>query len=314
MSFDLVRLRRALGFIALGGIVGNQLLVDGNALQKIQIWNSGFGQRPEWHMGIDYPKLFNPLFQLEAVDQWSILNHLLFWPGVVSVFGFVLLLVSVRSPRSASVASEPVFRPRAEWAYAAATPASTSTQMTQAELPPQIATRVDVNPSEPPQVVPAGPARKKRVGFFLAIFRGLRGMFTYRGRSSRAEWWYFLAFVLIASVAVFFLGFGAIVSDSLHCGQDGVQGQGADAVDQVSKACADRAIAASKSFAPQFVRVVATLLLPLAAVGVRRLHDTGRSGPRLLIALTGIGLLPLAFWLAQRGETGANRFGENPIE
>jgi len=45
------------------------------------------------------------------------------------------------------------------------------------------------------------------------------------------------------------------------------------------------------------------LLVPSLSVTVRRLHDTGRSGWWLLIALV---------FLVQDGEAGANRFGASP--
>lgn len=55
------------------------------------------------------------------------------------------------------------------------------------------------------------------------------------------------------------------------------------------------------------------VLLPSLAVGVRRLHDTSRSGWWMLISLVpfvgGIWLLVL---MALEGTAGANRFGEDP--
>lgn len=56
-------------------------------------------------------------------------------------------------------------------------------------------------------------------------------------------------------------------------------------------------------------------MIPGLAVGVRRLHDTDRSGWWLLI-----GLLPLIGWvvlivfLVQKGQAGGNRFGPDPID
>ncbi len=63
----------------------------------------------------------------------------------------------------------------------------------------------------------------------------------------------------------------------------------------------------------QFI-VALAMAVPSLAVGVRRLHDTDRSGWWTLI-----GLLPVVGWiilivfLAQRGQVGANRFGPDPI-
>ncbi len=56
------------------------------------------------------------------------------------------------------------------------------------------------------------------------------------------------------------------------------------------------------------------LFIPGIAVSVRRLHDIGRSGWWLLIALTGIGIFVLLYWHATDGETGSNKWGTNPKE
>lgn len=55
-------------------------------------------------------------------------------------------------------------------------------------------------------------------------------------------------------------------------------------------------------------------LLPSLAVGVRRLHDTDRSGWWLLIGLIPlIGFIVLIVFFATKGTTGPNQFGEDPI-
>jgi uncharacterized membrane protein YhaH (DUF805 family) len=54
------------------------------------------------------------------------------------------------------------------------------------------------------------------------------------------------------------------------------------------------------------------VLLPSLAVGVRRLHDTNRSGWWILIALTGIGLIVLIVFYAQEGNPGDNQYGPDP--
>ncbi len=57
------------------------------------------------------------------------------------------------------------------------------------------------------------------------------------------------------------------------------------------------------------------ILLPSLAVGVRRLHDTGRTGWWLLI-----GLIPLVGWIVllvfycTAGDSGANKYGPDPKE
>ncbi|MDG4768408.1 DUF805 domain-containing protein [Solwaraspora sp. WMMD406] len=55
------------------------------------------------------------------------------------------------------------------------------------------------------------------------------------------------------------------------------------------------------------------LLLPSLAVGVRRLHDTDRSGWWLLIALIPIvGAIVLLVFFVLDGTHGPNRFGPDP--
>jgi uncharacterized membrane protein YhaH (DUF805 family) len=55
------------------------------------------------------------------------------------------------------------------------------------------------------------------------------------------------------------------------------------------------------------------LLLPSLAAGVRRLHDTDRSGWWLLIALVPLvgAIVLLVFWVLE-GTRGDNRFGPDP--
>ena len=57
------------------------------------------------------------------------------------------------------------------------------------------------------------------------------------------------------------------------------------------------------------------LLLPTLAVSARRLHDTGRSGWWLLIALVPIaGLIVLIVFFVMRGDPGVNRHGPPPAD
>ena len=98
----------------------------------------------------------------------------------------------------------------------------------------------------------------------------------FSGRARRAEYWnFFLVNLIVAFVLEFVLGF-------MHL---------------------------------QFVAYLYSLavLLPSIAVGVRRMHDTNRSGWWLLIAL-----IPFAGWLAVlillalEGTPGPNQYGPDP--
>ena len=62
-----------------------------------------------------------------------------------------------------------------------------------------------------------------------------------------------------------------------------------------------------------YVQVVSFLLIiPGLAVAVRRLHDTGRSGWWLLLALVPLVQLILIWWYIQDSEAGTNKWGANP--
>jgi uncharacterized membrane protein YhaH (DUF805 family) len=111
----------------------------------------------------------------------------------------------------------------------------------------------------------------------------LKNYAVFSGRSRRSEYWYFALFYLMLYVVC------AIV--------DGLTGS------------FDRA-----SGIGLFTGVLTlALLIPSLSVGVRRLHDTGRSGWWLLIAFVPlVGAIILLVFLAQDSGAGANRFGANP--
>jgi uncharacterized membrane protein YhaH (DUF805 family) len=50
-------------------------------------------------------------------------------------------------------------------------------------------------------------------------------------------------------------------------------------------------------------------LCPGIALGIRRLHDIGRSGWWLLIVLTGVGVILLIVWACRSGDTEVNAWG-----
>jgi uncharacterized membrane protein YhaH (DUF805 family) len=57
------------------------------------------------------------------------------------------------------------------------------------------------------------------------------------------------------------------------------------------------------------------VFLPTLAVGVRRLHDTGRSGWYMLMGLVPIvGPLVLIFFMVLPGQAGGNPYGQDPTQ
>jgi uncharacterized membrane protein YhaH (DUF805 family) len=96
---------------------------------------------------------------------------------------------------------------------------------------------------------------------------------TFEGRARRAEYWWFVLFSFIIAVVL------NLINPGLLGG----------------------------------IWSLATLL-PSLAVGARRLHDTDRSGWWLLIGfIPVIGLIVLIVFFVKAGQTGANRFGADPL-
>ena len=64
-----------------------------------------------------------------------------------------------------------------------------------------------------------------------------------------------------------------------------------------------------------FLGITLFTLIPAISAGVRRLHDTNRSGFFLLISfIPFIGGLILLFFLIPEGTKGKNRFGSDPLK
>lgn len=114
-------------------------------------------------------------------------------------------------------------------------------------------------------------------------FEALRKYGVFDGRSRRREYW---TFYLLSSL----LGFALGVLDLLMGTFNLAAGVGL--------------------FSSLFALA---LFVPGLAVGVRRLHDTDRSGWWLLVALVPIlGVIVLIVFLLQGGTPGPNRFGPDP--
>lgn len=105
----------------------------------------------------------------------------------------------------------------------------------------------------------------------------------FTGRARRREYWFFVLFNIIVSIALAVID-GMMGSFSGGAGMGLLGGLYALGV-----------------------------LIPSIAVSVRRLHDTDRSGWWLLILLIPlIGAIVLLVFMLQDSRPGVNRYGENP--
>ena len=71
-------------------------------------------------------------------------------------------------------------------------------------------------------------------------------------------------------------------------------------------------IAASAIHTIVYYVAMLALLLPAVGVGMRRLHDPGKSGWWMLLGLIPLVGLVLLYFLAQPGNEGANAYGDAP--
>lgn len=109
--------------------------------------------------------------------------------------------------------------------------------------------------------------------FSGAVKTCLQKYATFKGRASRAEYWYFYLFFFLVSLV-------------------------ASVLDTILEMNAFLTIAQL------------ALLLPSLAAATRRLHDIGRSGWWQFITLTIIGIFVLLYWLAKQGVKESNQYGE----
>ena len=142
----------------------------------------------------------------------------------------------------------------------------------------------------------------KLMGFIEANRRGFSRMFDFSGRASRAEYWWFtltggsVASILLCIIVISAFGFDRFVEAFL-----------------------------TDTMPLYFFLAFAFIgFFPLLSLAWRRLHDVGLSGGwYLAFILTGLfqngyldfftGIISLYFLGFKRGDTGANKFGENPI-
>ena len=114
----------------------------------------------------------------------------------------------------------------------------------------------------------------------------------FNGRASRSEfWWYTLGNMIVCYAWSFIVSM--ITGASVMVGADGQFHFSALQL---------------LSYIPSIA-----LLLPTLGVGARRLHDIGKSGWSLLIAIIPIiGSIILLIWEVKDSDQNANQYGESP--
>ena len=114
----------------------------------------------------------------------------------------------------------------------------------------------------------------------------------FRGRARRSEYWTFTLVNVVLALAMNVVSFFA----------GSLAGAGSEV-----------AVFALVGLSLAYLLYTLGVLIPGLAVGVRRLHDTGRSGWYLLIVLIPVvGAIALVVWLATEGQPGGNRYGPDP--
>ena len=113
---------------------------------------------------------------------------------------------------------------------------------------------------------------------------------SFDGRSTRSEYWYFVLFYVLISI-IFTLIDTTVINPSLL---------------NMTPEEASKGGLLAGIFA-------LALILPQIALGVRRLHDIGKSGWWYLIVLIPIlGALVLLFFFVTDSQSGENKYGPNP--
>lgn len=124
--------------------------------------------------------------------------------------------------------------------------------------------------------------KEKVMDWYLKV---LKDYAVFEGRASRSEYWYFTLFnviiIILLSVVENALGLIVLASDG-----------GLGVLSMI---------------------YALAVLVPSLAVGVRRLHDTDRSGWWMLLALVPIISLVLIVFFIFKGTEGDNQYGASPL-
>lgn len=118
------------------------------------------------------------------------------------------------------------------------------------------------------------------MNFQQAVVSGFRNYVGFSGRACRSEYWYWVLFTVIGGIVTMLI---------------------------------DRTVFPDNDTSLINAIFNLILFLPSLAISFRRLHDIDRTGWWWLISLTIIGLIVLIVWACQKGTTGPNRYGPDPL-
>ncbi|QIG79597.1 DUF805 domain-containing protein [Stakelama tenebrarum] len=140
------------------------------------------------------------------------------------------------------------------------------------------------------------------------MFLPYKRFFDFEGRSTRREYWLFALLQLIIAVGVAFLQ--AMFTPG---GGEMVAGPGAYPGGDPFAPAAAPASPASLLLMGLYGLYTLAMIIPSIAVGIRRLHDSDRSGLWYLILFVPlIGALVMLVFTLLPGTEGENRFGPDP--
>ena len=118
------------------------------------------------------------------------------------------------------------------------------------------------------------------MNFPQAISSAFRNYVTFSGRASRSEYWLWVLFIILGGIVTGIVDYAAFSENDYS--------------------------------SPLNTIFNLVCFLPGFAVGIRRLHDIGRTGWWWLIAFSIIGLVVLLVWACQKSDTGPNAYGPQP--
>ena len=120
----------------------------------------------------------------------------------------------------------------------------------------------------------------RQMKYVQPIVEFYRNYANFRGRTSRATFWYTLLWAFVPSYA-------ALLIDNLIW---------------------------HRNFGPLYSVYLLATLIPGFALYFRRIHDSGRSAWHLLWYFTIIGMIPVLYWVGFKpGTKGPNQFGDDPL-